>query len=236
MNTISSEVLIVGKYVRRRIKIKGALAEVSTQVWGLECPLCTKLGKTGVVPTPATHVWQANLGDLQKAIKEGAEHYTELLEDHNGHQRSKLLCNEHGLMLRTAGIRTYRFHETLVRSAERRLAEKQRSAANSVAAILGGEKVEAIEKIGHKVDRRKVKQATTVTPTSGVSVAEVALDAIPSFQGPEVGVSTPSRRGSLKAPRAKKVGVKEGKGHKPLPPKRKQGKNLARGHQDEIES
>lgn len=114
----------------------------------LLCPICEAEGTaTAVVPTPATRAWLPVLSRLQELAKK--QPALSKLIDKDG--RAKLVCAEHGRVLRSAGIWTRMFHQILEQARERRQARER----ESIAAILGGEKVAELRAVGEEIGKQK---------------------------------------------------------------------------------
>ncbi|GEM_PF-5803724 len=116
----------------------------------LRCPLCAAGGKTDPVAIPATRAWRPNFSQLEEKAKQ-LPALSALFEETEKGKRARLTCGPHGQQLRKAGIWTDMFHLVLERARERR----QQSELSTIATLLGGEQVEAVQAVGRKVDRRR---------------------------------------------------------------------------------
>ena len=220
----------------------------------LLCPFCLKEGKKDPVETPKHSVfvpaiikrfmplWAPAKGFL--SLEEAATRQPEfqaLIRVRNGRKEPLYICRAHLPVLTAAAEKAgFKIWTSSLLQVEERKAKAQAArgerALGTLASLLESDDVATLRKVGEKVDKRKAVAKDVEAPVLVLETATEADLPIPTFQGPEVGVSTPSRRGSLKAPRAKKVVVKEGKGHKPQPRQRKGKKNLVGANPDEIQS
>ncbi|MEX1061564.1 MAG: hypothetical protein WEC39_00395 [Patescibacteria group bacterium] len=211
----------------------------------LLCPFCVKEGKSNPVQTPKHSVfvpamfdsyiprWALSKGfiSLEKASGQRPEFRALIKDGKEGKKFASYICREHLSVLKdaekTVGFKIWT--SSLVQVEERRAyaqAARGERALLKMSDLLTGKEITAAHEVGQKVDKRKAKREAPVE-----EVTPQLQEEIPPYQGAEVGVSAPSRRGSLKPtkPKTNKVLVKEGKGRKP-------GKNLARLIPDEIES
>ena len=106
----------------------------------LRCPMCEAEGKTDPVNTPSTRTWRPNFHQLMKMAKTTPE-LNALFEETEKGKRARLVCANHGLQLRKAGIRTDMFHMVLERSRDRRKEQE----LGSIASILAGKKAMAAD-------------------------------------------------------------------------------------------
>ena len=202
----------------------------------LLCPFCVKEGKTNPVETPKHSVfvpalfdhyippWERSKGfvSLIKAAELRPEFRALIKEGRNGKKLAVYICREHLKVIsdkaleKQLGFRL--FTQSLLKVEERKLKKQEAQAQKNLgllSSLLPPEEQAALLKVAENADQQEIQAAVNET-----------VEPNPPYQGPEVGLSTRSRRGSLKI---KEASVAEGKGHKPKARTSKggQGKNLA---------